>query len=60
VSVAISTKQPTVEQAVEILLKLITRAEPARNIAFWREKFGDEFANQVRERAAAAWKTRKK
>lgn len=52
--------QPTVQQAVDIIMKLITREEPARQIAYWREMFGNDFADQVRERARAAWPDKKK
>lgn len=44
-----STIQPTHKQAVEIMLRAITDKQRLVNLAYWRERYGDEFVNRVAE-----------
>jgi hypothetical protein len=53
-------RQPTLAEAVEILMRLITRTAPARQIQHWRELYGDVFADQVRDRAREEWRKKGK
>lgn len=52
--------QPTVDQAVEILMKLIYPSSIRGNIEFWRGLYGNDFADSVQKKARAAWKQKNK
>lgn len=54
-------RQPTIAEAVENILRPSNPVEfQIRSIEFYRENFGDEFADTVRQRARAVLIARKK
>lgn len=42
-------RQPTHKEAVEIMLKALTDQQRRANLAFWREKYGNEYADRIAE-----------
>lgn len=55
------SRQPTVEEAIDIVIRhAMTPSDAGKNIEFWRQKFGDEFANEVRDKARVEWKKKRK
>lgn len=47
----IGLRDATLEEAVEIIKRCITSAEKKLQIAFFRQRQGEEFANTVERRA---------
>lgn len=48
-------RQPTVDEAVEFMLKSVTLEYRRKAIKFWREKFGDVFADSVERKIKSQW-----
>lgn len=46
-----NTRQPTIAEAVEIMTKTLTDRQRRENIGYWREKYGDEFADRIEAEA---------
>lgn len=55
----ITERQPTIPEAVDWILQSITREYRIQCLHFWREKYGDEYADQVEKRVRAVWGKRK-
>lgn len=55
-----ATRQPSMEEAVEIIGLQMTRGEQSRQLRYMAEQQGDGFAKQVHDKAKAARKLRKK
>lgn len=53
-------RPPTEKEAVEWILASITPEYIRAQLAEWRQLYGDEFADRVRSKARAAWKTKKR
>lgn len=51
------SKPPTIDQAVEVILRCRTDSFRHEQIVWWRERFGKEFADIVRKKA---WEQLKK
>lgn len=56
----ISTRQPSVNEGVETLLRCLTKTEPKLQLAWMRIRFGDDYADKVAAIARAEWKKRGK
>ena len=55
-----TTRQPSMEEAVEIIGMQMTRGEQSRQLRYMAEQQGGVFAKQVHDKAKAAGKLRKK
>jgi len=55
-SSALKKRNPTVDEAVGLILLLITRKARRESLDFYRALCGDVFADQVAERVRARWK----
>lgn len=49
------TRQPTIDEAVEILLRTLTKGFRRAQLAEWRHQYGDEFAGSVKAKVSAKW-----
>lgn len=47
----IPTRQPTRQEAVEIMRRALTETQRRANLAYWRRRFGDEFPHHVEAEA---------
>lgn len=52
-------RQPTLDEAVDWIRRSITREYCAKCIEFWREKYGNGFADAVLERVKGEWRNKK-
>lgn len=52
----VKTRQPTIQEAVEIVLGSKTRAYRKLCLDFWRDLFGEEFVLMVEQQVRARWK----
>lgn len=52
-------RQPTLDEAVDWIKRSMTREYRVICIEFWREKYGDGFADTVLERVKTEWKNKK-
>lgn len=52
----IPSRQPTINQAVEILMRIITRDERKAQLSWMRRHFGEDFAGQVEAKVKALWR----
>lgn len=53
-------RQPTIEEAVEIICRPSNlRDTRFQHIAYWRKKYGNEYADEVQRKAVAILKKRK-
>lgn len=59
-SSAVKTRNPTVDEAVDLILLLITRKARRESLDFYRERIGQVFADQVAARVRTRWKKGKK
>lgn len=49
----------TIDEAVESILRCMTKAERIRQLAWFKDKHGDIFANEVKRLVEAKFKKRK-
>lgn len=54
-----SFRPATIDEAVESILRCITKAERIKQLAWFKEKHGDIFANEVKRLVEAKFKKRK-
>jgi hypothetical protein len=52
-------RQPTIAEAVAFVLQSQTREYRQKCLQHWREKYGDQFADEVEERVKRTWKTKR-
>ena len=52
-------RQPTVEEAVDWLLKSLTKEYRRNCLEFWREKYGEAYHAQVKQQFLTKWRTKK-
>jgi len=53
-------RQPTVEEAVECVTRVSnSRATRNQHIDYWREKYGDQFADEIKAKATVILMKRK-
>lgn len=46
----VRTRQPTVAEAVEIIMRSLTREYRIKALAYWERKYGEEYANEIKWR----------
>lgn len=52
-------RQPTVYEAVDLIMASQTREYRQLCVRHWRKKYGDEFADEIEGRVRGKWKKRK-
>ena len=55
-AMTIPSRPPTINQAVEILMRIITRDERKAQLSWIRRNFGEDFAGQVEAKVKALWR----
>lgn len=53
-------RQPTIAQAAHLVMISLTKEYRRLSIAYWREHYGDEFADAVQAEVEERWKGRKR